>query len=567
MAVRESVAVQRATARREGRLALLLSGVLLLGLFVRLSFVLAADFPLSDGGLFYAMVRDLQQAHYRLPVYASYNSAALPFAYPPLPFYLAAALDDLLPCGLLAIFRFLPLLANLLTMVSFCFLSRTLLSSDGGVFYAGLAFALLPRSFQWQIMGGGLTRSLGLLFAVLGIHQIYLMYTRGGRLHLVAATFASAATVLSHLEMAWFLAISALFFFLACGRSRRGLALSLWVAGGTLALTAPWWAVIVARHGLEPFVAANQRSWPLYNGLLQLVTLQISGERFFPILAALGLLGALTCLGQRRWLLPGWLVWILALDHRSPLTPATLPLALLAGIGVNELLLPALAGRSGPTSEPSVQVRVAASDAGSAAEAGRDPQDPPGGGPTLAPALNTAGGLGAVVLAFIALYAVCSAVIGDRSYMAALSPEERQAMDWVAAHTPPTSTFAVVTGDEAWGTDRSSEWFPTLTRRVSVATVQGHEWAPGFAEQIERYRALQRCATHNGDCLESWLRRTGSAIGYLYVVKRAPSFGESAAGADGCLPLREALSTDARYRLLYDGPGAAVYGRVNPGTP
>lgn len=60
-----------------------------LGLILRLLPALSADFPLNDGGLFYLMTRELQGAHYALPVYTSYNSAQIPFAYPPLAFYIA----------------------------------------------------------------------------------------------------------------------------------------------------------------------------------------------------------------------------------------------------------------------------------------------------------------------------------------------------------------------------------------------------------------------------------------------------------------------------------------------
>jgi hypothetical protein len=55
---------------------------LLFGAIVRLTYVLGADFPLHDGGLFYAMARDVQQAGYAVPAYSSYNAAQVPFAYP-----------------------------------------------------------------------------------------------------------------------------------------------------------------------------------------------------------------------------------------------------------------------------------------------------------------------------------------------------------------------------------------------------------------------------------------------------------------------------------------------------
>src|SRR3712207_5528290 len=122
---------------------------------------------------------------------------------------------------------------------------------------AVLAFALVPRSFIWLVMGGGVTRAFGILFAVLALHQLYLLYTRRSWRFLAPAAAFAALTALSHLETAWFLAYSSVLLFLAFGRHRRGLLGSVAVALATLALTAPWWATVLAEHGVSPIVAAG----------------------------------------------------------------------------------------------------------------------------------------------------------------------------------------------------------------------------------------------------------------------------------------------------------------------
>src|SRR3546814_13784021 len=62
-----------------------------------------------------------------------------------------------------------------------------------------------------------------------------------------------------------------------------------------------------------------------------------------------------------------------------------------------------------------------------------------------------------------------------------LPEDEREAMAWVAVETPEDSRFALITDATRWSSDRSAEWFPYLTDRVSVATVQGLEWVTGDA--------------------------------------------------------------------------------------
>ena len=64
----------------------------LVSLGVRLSIVATGPFPINDGGLFYAFVSDLLANGMRLPDFSSYNMAGIPLVYPPLAFYVTAAL-------------------------------------------------------------------------------------------------------------------------------------------------------------------------------------------------------------------------------------------------------------------------------------------------------------------------------------------------------------------------------------------------------------------------------------------------------------------------------------------
>src|SRR5438093_1573766 len=86
----------------------------LLGCVVRGLHVESGDFPLVDGGMFYAMVRDIQANGFGFPAFTSYNSLQIPFAYPPLPFYLAAVLSAVTPLGIPEVLRVLPLVASCL---------------------------------------------------------------------------------------------------------------------------------------------------------------------------------------------------------------------------------------------------------------------------------------------------------------------------------------------------------------------------------------------------------------------------------------------------------------------
>ena len=541
--------------RREAGYPLALALAVLLGWAARLYFVLGADFPLHDGALFYAMARDLQRSGYLLPAYASYNSASIPFAYPPLALYAAGLLDDLTPLSLLDVFRFLPLAVSLLTVAAFFLLGRSMLPSRAATALAVLAFGLLPESFRWAIMGGGVTRSLGYLFAILALHQIHSLYAdrKSGRA-LPAAAFAGCA-VLSHPELGWFTAYSAALLFAARGRSRAGLVSTVLVALGTLAITAPWWVAVLARHGTTAFLSAASRGGPLYSGLAWLLYGNVTGEAYFPFLGALAFLGVLACLAERRLLVPAWLLLAFLLQPRGARLEAAVPLALLAGLGAADVLLPLLSGalpvHPHSPSRP-LEPRAPAHPAATEQAPKPEPAAEVTGG------LRPRGRLAVALLAFLLGYEISALRDAQRPYLAALSRDERQAMSWVATNTPESSAFLVVTSDP-WGLDRSSEWFPVLAGRVSVATVQGYEWAGSakYARRIAQNEAAQACAARGAECLEGWARETGVAFTHVYLPRRPP------VGHDGecCLSLRSSLSADPRYLLVYDGPGAVIYRR------
>lgn len=523
-----------------------------LAIFVRATHVLSADFPLNDGGLFYRMIQEIQAAHYRLPAFTTYNNASIPFAYSPFALYLTAAINDLTGISLLQLFRFLPLFANALLVVAFYRLARALLRDETTAAVAVLAFAVMPRSFVWLIMGGGLTRSFGLLFAVIAIEQVYQLYTRREWRYAITSSVACALTVLTHLSTASFLAFSIALFFVFYGRHRRGLIGSAAVAVATILLTAPWWGMVVAQHGLAPFRAAQTVSGSVfadakirYDVLLRLArfNLGLGGEPFFPLVSVLAVIGGFAALRPDRFILPVWWVLIVALDARGGVNYAPVPATMLAAIGVVYVLIPALRSAYGAGNplrpRPSTLRTVAAVRT-----------------PSVAPLLRF---VPVLVLGFLLAYGIGTALTRNSDYggeahtLTALTPADRDAMRWVAQHTPPASRFLVVTG-VLWPTDKIAEWFPALTHRSSVSTLQGQEWLPGFTRRVkENDQALQfRCRGADGRCLAAWVDSTGRPFTYVYIPKAKDSTEAC------CRPLIKALRRDSSYAMVYDGPGAFI---------
>ena len=502
--------------------ALALVAIFGLGLWVRAVHVLPAGFPLNDGGLFYAMAEDIQHAGYALPEFSSYNDGTIPFAYSPLAFYFAALLDDLTPLSLLDSVWLLPLIESVFVVAAFHLFARSVLSDRWAAVVATAAFAIVPRSFIWLIMGGGLTRALGLAFALLALREARRASTeeRWWLPALLGAVYL-ALTVLAHLEAAAFLVASLPLFTLFPPRRQGVLALAAIGLGGLL-FTAPWWGLVLTRHGVEPFQAARDFGGSLFSeGALDTMWLQLrdpifTGEPFFPLIGALGLLGAVHAVARGRWLLPAWWLLILLLNMRAFPTFAAVPTALLVGVAVRWVIAPSLT--RGPPSTASALPRWAArwrrpaQFAGIAAIAG-----------------------GAL---WFAIIGALEERRGDQRYLEALSAAEVEAMEWVAQRTPEDARFVVISRNR-WFADRDGEWFPALADRESVTTVQGYEWVQGefVRRSILQFRALN-CRNENADCLETIDQR--EPFDYVYVPPIC------------CSAMRASLLHDPRYDVIYN---------------
>ncbi|CAA9320594.1 MAG: hypothetical protein AVDCRST_MAG40-1443, partial [uncultured Gemmatimonadaceae bacterium] len=371
----------------------------------------------------------------------------------------------------------------------------------------------------------------------------------------------TSLTVLSHLGTAPFVAFSIALLFLAYGRHRHGVLSSAVVAVATVILTAPWWATVIQTHGLGPMLAASASGGSVFSDpmvryetklLLLRLGIGMTSEPWFPVILTLAIAGTLVALLRRRLLiLPAWWLAIIVLDPRARMTLATLPVAMLAGLAVSELLLPMLLGRW-PGREPAPR------DDGRGVRELRVSDAPGGRAARLAPAAVLLG-----LLSYSALGAVVTRadLANENQVLRSLTPADRAAMRWVRERTPPASRFALVTGSGGlWANDRHAEWFPVLAARRSVGTVQGTEWlARGtFAARVESAELLQECRTAGASCLEGWARDNRAPFTHVYLPK------EPDPDAQCCRALLAALRADTRYTTLYDGPGAAVFAAPRP---
>jgi hypothetical protein len=488
--------------------------------------------------MFYAAIQDLKASHYALPQYMSYNGGQIPFAYPPLGFYMAAAVSSLPGVTVLDSVRFLPLVFSCLTLAVFYRLGLTLLGSRRQAVVALWVFALLPRAFNWEIVGGGVTRAPGFLFALVALDLGYrALQADAGRRYIAWSGAATGLALLAHLEMGLFVAVS-LSLFTGLGRpggirARAMITASILVTA--LAVSSPWWLTNLVRFGADPFLAAASTGGHSPLSFLAAVGPSPADETLFPVLTALALLGVLIAATRRDYCLAVWPLVLFIADPRKASTSASVPLALLAAVAVCGGIARVLAAQQSLEGEGEP----------STSWTGRQRT------------------FGYCVMGFGYVAALLTP-ISPRSPLHSLSSPARDSMTWIAQETQPGSRFAVVTGNPLWATDPVSEWFPGLTGRVSIATPQGREWLrnPSFKSITESFEDLQACHDSGLVCLEEWQARTGAAFGYVLVTNNSAVRNFTTSRQAVPVALAVALGESPDYELVFRNSATSIYRRA-----
>jgi hypothetical protein len=516
-----------------------------LGGFVRMANAIHADFPLIDGGLFYNFIQDLRSANYMLPTQTSYNLANIPFNYPPLSFYMAGLISDLFNWPTLDILRLLPPIISILTIPAFYLLIRSLLPSKIQSIFALFSFALLPTAFDWLVVGGGLSRAFGFLFSTLTLHQVYLLYNRGGKRFVFSSIILASLTVLSHPVVAWFTVYSCLILFVFFGFNKNGALQSTVVATGVFVVTSPWWATVIIRHGLAPLLSATNTGFRTWYSLLTPFLFIHTNEPFLYLQAAIALFGLFFCLHNRNFFIPVWLAAVFIFEPRLSATYSVIPMTMLVGIGLDRVILPGIAGQAGKPDR---------------ADARPDPNAQLNR--KSIPINNYfTGRIPKIALGFFLVYALMSAFLSAPTDY--LHADHRKAMEWIKGNTAPDSEFLVISGITGAGIDYVSEWFPALTKRISSSTPQGYEWFPNheFYRRWQLHGELQSCTELNSTCLENWAELAGSTYTHVYVARPEMQSSEKSQA------LYSSLRSSPNFTLIYENPGASIFAKTEDLKP
>ena len=454
--------------------------VLFSGFLLRWVFFASSSFPLHDGGLFYVMVGDLIDNGFRLPAITSYNGASIPFLYPPLGLYIAGWLETILKTDRLQLFRILPLVLSIAAIPAFYFLAMEALKEKWTALAAMAVFSILPLSYAWVIMGGGVTRAFGEVFCLLALAFILRFLRSSHWQDLLPAAIFCGFTVLSHPEWALFLFYSA---GLLCAaavieKRGRGVILSLAILIGTILITSPWLAGVTSAHGGSLSLPLLDSGFNRGSDIARFITISWTNEPFFPVLTMLAIAGLVAAARRKMWILVAWLPLVFFLQGRAADQKAVVPLALLGGLGIAAL-------------HRFLSARWSAWE-----------------GKRLA---YFAAGL-------VWVYAMLGSFLYVNQLIKPVRASFLEGVNWFRETTPQEATFLVISG-ETWEKDKYSEWIAALSGRRSLNVVQGYEWLPGFSTRIDRFNKANAAYAQGGSRLLAWMEENGARADYLVLPK------------------------------------------------
>jgi hypothetical protein len=508
--------------------------IILLGALLRLAHLAFIDMarPFRLGGLFAEFAQQIAANHYLLPSRVPfYTDGGIPFAYPPLPFYVEAVLLDVLSLPKFLVVNALPPLVSVLTLPSFYLLTRRLGLDSRARLLALLAYATLPAFLQ-HVEAAGLPEAFGSLALIWLAISLVTAHRRETLSSCCLVGLAWALCILAspgtaYASLPTMMMFAAIKLARAGWRPAAGTLGRLMIAGLIAAgLSGPYWATVIRNHGAL-FLVEGVRGQhggfgeDIWHALLNFGIWQVGQVPFIWHVSIIW--ASLRALLQRNFALLGWFM-VLSVIPREGVWMAAIPAAVLAGVGCSQLV-------------DLLRTNL--------------PGAPTGGPPR---AVLAAGllllGTNMIVPPMISISRMVqedkSAQVGDGKdrFRPRSSVSAYRAIQAAAEHTSAEGRFVVLANGNL------KEWFPHLAHRTVLNTIYGSEWDPDEATMI---RSLQRQVLNcrDVDCLLSAVRRnTGYDEVYLYVER--PVLGELEAESKKLRDVR------AEFQLLWRNEEIAV---------
>lgn len=340
-------------------------------------------------------------------------------------------------------------------------------------------------------------------FALIAIYQANRVLLKYNIKPFLYCSFFLSLTLLSHLEWGITSLVTVSLLILYKQLNKHGLTLLIILVFIVIIMTSPWWFIVISRHGLAPFTAASKTSeWqPLTLASLASIFKIFDDGLGLPI-SSLAIIGWLISFARKDWFLPVWLIAIFLTTPRHGPTPATMPLSILASLGLSQVLMPIFV-------QVSVLSRNMINNLRGISTRKRIFSQP----------LPTSHIVISCIITVSFMLLMTKINYSQHTPLVALTASERSAMTWLKEHTDSESEFVVLTKSISWQDDRVAEWFPVLSERKSLTTAQGLEWMSGdiFQSEIEKIQELKRSQASDEKGLAGYINSHFDFFQYIVV--------------------------------------------------
>lgn len=475
--------------------------IIIYGFILRWQYLSDSEFPLNDGGMFYNMIQDIQHNNNLLPAYTTYNDRDIPFAYPPLPFYITIFLSNLFHLQILDIIKYLPFVSNLLAIPFIFLLVQEICGKDKLPLLTTFIWTIAHPSYKWLIMGGGLTRSLAYTFSIICLFCVIRYFKNGNKTTLLIGSIFGGLTLLSHLEIFWSTAITIFIFFIFNKQFKKLIIPIGLFFLGCLLIASSYIINVLQNHGIQPFLNSfSSGEFHIASSLAKMLIYNFVDESPVSFISIFSFLGILYSIYKKEFIYIVWFISLVILDPRSADRSTILPISILASIAITEIILPNFKKNGNlPTTNSRIESLFK--------ETSKHISNP------------SFWVLGIII--FQMLIISFTQIYSNNQGLGSIKQADYIDMLWVKQNTPSGSTFLVLSSVADWQLDRYSEWFPVLANRTSINTVQGTEWLPNnaYSSSEEKYKNLKQCFYTGSICVTNWLNRNSYKADYIYITK------------------------------------------------
>lgn len=463
--------------------------IFLVGLLVRIFPLIMMEFPTevpyNGGGLYYHFSETILENNFAYPrTIPYYTDNGIPFAYPPLIFYLIAIVAKFTPLSTFILHSYLPTFISVITVVAFYFLAKEIFQERKLILFSTLVYAMLPVAFSELIPGEGLCESFGVFIFIIGMIFMHKMFSVDSLKYILITGFLFGIAVLGSPGGGYAFAISLVVFSFLKGRGIFDAKKFTSVASIGAVVSSPWWLTVIDYHGIDVLLNGFMSKHSDILGLIvKSLYFHVFGGLFW---AAFCLIGTFYCLIRRDFFLPLWFISVLIPGEIGYIIP--IPAAMLITIGLFKVIIPGFK-RDVSNTDKMRQLLI-----------------------TAFMLLIIFHGVGAAIVP--SLSQGYHAMVYNYNEMIYTEKNDMEAMKWIKQNTAENSTFFVLGKETIW---MRMDWFPAITHRTTLNAPYGSEWEGNIEEIVQMDEEVNKCT--EAEKFTEIANKYGIQFTHIYVSK------------------------------------------------